>query len=247
MQFDIDITMRMRSGEDSFLLRSQFSADNRALVLFGPSGSGKTLTLKALAGLLQPDSGYIRVNGQTLFDSQTGVNLPTRHRRVGYVFQNYALFPHLTVEENIAFGLRSLFKRVSRRNARNVKELIQIFGLGKVASLKPASLSGGQQQRTALARALATEPELLLLDEPFSALDQPLRLRMRAELAKTLERFAVPMILVTHDSDEMESFAEAVVVYRDGAVVGVHPAMVSEDGSSMAQVIQREAALAYGM
>lgn len=247
MQFDIDITMRMRSGEDSFLLRSQFSADNRALVLFGPSGSGKTLTLKALAGLLQPDSGYIRVNGQTLFDSQTGVNLPTRHRRVGYVFQNYALFPHLTVEENIAFGLRSLFKRVSRRNARNVKELIQIFGLGKVASLKPASLSGGQQQRTALARALATEPELLLLDEPFSALDQPLRLHMRAELAKTLERFAVPMILVTHDSDEMESFAEAVVVYRDGAVVGVHPAMVSEDGSSMAQVIQREAALAYGM
>lgn len=247
MQFDIDITMRMRSGEDSFLLRSQFSADNRALVLFGPSGSGKTLTLKALAGLLQPDSGYIRVNGQTLFDSQTGVNLPTRHRRVGYVFQNYALFPHLTVEENIAFGLRSLFKRVSRRNARNVKELIQLFGLSKVASLKPASLSGGQQQRTALARALATEPELLLLDEPFSALDQPLRLRMRAELAKTLERFAVPMILVTHDSDEMESFAEAVVVYRDGAVVGVHPAMVSEDGSSMAQVIQREAALAYGM
>jgi len=245
MQFDVDITMRMQSGGESFLLRSRFTALNRALVLFGPSGSGKTLTLKAIAGLLQPDSGHIRVNGQALYDSASGVNLPTRRRRVGYVFQNYALFPHLTVEENISFGLRSLFGSMNSQDARRVRELIQVFGLRGVADLKPAALSGGQQQRTALARALAPEPDLLLLDETFSALDQPLRLRMRSELARTLEQFAVPMIMVTHDSDEMESFAEAVVVYRNGAVVGVHPATAITGGNTLTQIIQREVALAY--
>ncbi len=251
MQFEIDITMRMNSGSrggDNFLLRSRFATTDRALVLFGPSGSGKTLSLKAIAGLLTPDDGHIRVNGKTIFDARQGVNIPTRERRVGYVFQNYALFPHLTVRENVGFGLRGLFGRLSSVAERRVRELVHIFGLDRVADLRPGALSGGQQQRAALARALAPEPELLLLDEPFSALDQPLRLRMRTELARTLERFAIPMIMVTHDSDEMASFAEAVVVYRDGAVVGVHSTGGQpEHRASVTRMVQQEVALAYDM
>lgn len=246
MLFEIDITMRMRSGGDGFLLRSSFATSERALVLFGPSGSGKTLSLKAIAGLLTPDSGTIRVNGRTVFDGAQHINVPTRERRVGYVFQNYALFPHLTVQENVGFGLRAgVTGRLTNVQERRVTELIHLFGLERVAQLRPGSLSGGQQQRTALARALAPEPELLLLDEPFSALDQPLRLRMRTELARTLEQFSIPMIMVTHDSDEMASFADAVVVYRDGAVVGVHEAANRTDGD-LARIIQKEVALAYG-
>ncbi|QJT09581.1 ABC transporter ATP-binding protein [Oceanidesulfovibrio marinus] len=246
MQFELDITKHMRSGGDEFVLRSHFTTTDRALVLFGPSGSGKTLTLKAVAGLLTPDEGYIRVNGDVLYDSSAGVNTPTRRRRVGYVFQDYALFPHHTVRENVAFGLKPFFGKVNREEARSVDELIELFGLSRVAHLKPGFISGGQQQRTALARTLATKPRILLLDEPFSALDQPLRLRMRTELAKILENFDIPMIMVTHDSDEVESFAEAVVVYRDGNVVGIHSAeAVAQSGRSLGETIREEVALAY--
>jgi molybdate transport system ATP-binding protein len=246
MQFELNITKRMRSGGDPFLLRSQFSTSDRALVLFGPSGSGKTLTLQAIAGLLTPDEGRIKVNGDVFFDSKAGVNLPTRLRNVGYVFQNYALFPHRTVKENIAFGLKPLFGSLSPQDERRVKELIELFGLNPVADLKPAALSGGQQQRTALARALATSPKILLLDEPFSALDQPLRLRMRTELSRVLENFSIPMIMVTHDSDEVESFAESVAVYRHGEVVGMHSAKdIDRSGRSLTETIRDQVAMAY--
>lgn len=246
MQFELDITKRMRSGGEEFLLRSQFSTTDRALVLFGPSGSGKTLTLQSIAGLLTPDEGYIRVNGDVVFDSKAGINVPTRRRKVGYVFQDYALFPHLTVRENISFGLKPLFGRLRKRDHQRVSELINVFGLERVAGQKPSALSGGQQQRTALARALATSPKLLLLDEPFSALDQPLRLRMRNELSHVLESFNIPMIMVTHDSDEVESFAQAVVVYRNGCVTGVHSAQgIAEAGQSLTETIRAEVAMAY--
>ncbi len=246
MQFSLDITKRMRSGKNAFLLRSTFSTTDGALVLFGPSGSGKTLTLKAVAGMLTPDEGYIKVNGDVLFDARAGINVPTRRRNVGYVFQDYALFPHLTVRENIAFGLKPLFGRLGRKDRRRVRELMEIFGVDAVAGQKPGTLSGGQKQRTALARALAPSPKLLLLDEPFSALDQPLRLRMRTELSRILESFEIPMIMVTHDSDEVESFAEAVVVYRNGNVVGVHSAGdIAASGHSLSDTIRAEVALAY--
>ncbi|MDK2955695.1 MAG: molybdate transport system ATP-binding protein [Desulfovibrionales bacterium] len=246
MQFELNITKRMRSGGDAFLLRSHFSTSDRALVLFGPSGSGKTLTLQAIAGLLTPDEGCIKVNGDVLFDSEAGVNTPTRQRNVGYVFQNYALFPHRTVRENVGFGLKPLFGRLSAEDSRRVEELIHLFDLSRVADLKPSALSGGQQQRTALARALATSPKILLLDEPFSALDQPLRLRMRTELSRVLENFGIPMIMVTHDSDEVESFAESVVVYRHGEVVGMHSAKaIAESGQSLTETIREQVAMAY--
>jgi molybdate transport system ATP-binding protein len=236
----------MQSGGEEFLLRSTFATSDRALVLFGPSGSGKTLTLQAIAGLLTPDRGRIAVNGDVLYDSKAGINLPTRQRGVGYVFQDYALFPHRTVWENVAFGLKPLFGRVSRADARRVDELLDIFGLRALARHRPSALSGGQKQRTALARALATRPRMLLLDEPFSALDQPLRVRMRLELSNILESFNIPMIMVTHDSDEVESFAQAVVVYRHGNVVGLHTsADMARTGMNVARTIHDEVALAY--
>ncbi|QGY38667.1 ATP-binding cassette domain-containing protein [Pseudodesulfovibrio cashew] len=246
MQFELDITKRLRSGGEEFLLRSRFSTTDRALVLFGPSGSGKTLTLRAIAGMLKPDEGYIKLNGNVVFDSAKGINVPTRDRNVGYVFQDYALFPHQTVRQNVGFGLKPLFGKLHPADAERVEELIQVFGLASVASKKPVALSGGQQQRTALARALATSPNLLLLDEPFSALDQPLRLRMRDELASALENFNIPLIMVTHDSDEVESFAETIVVYRDGSVTDVHSAReISDSGLSLTETLRKQVALAY--
>ncbi len=246
MLFELDIVKRMRSGGEEFLLRSQFATSKRALVLFGPSGSGKTLTLQSVAGLLDPDEGVIRVNGHTLFDSTAGVNVPTRRRRVGYVFQDYALFPHKTVWENVAFGLRPLFRRVSREDVRRVDGLLDLFSLAPLTRHTPAQLSGGQRQRVALARTLATQPRMLLLDEPFSALDQPLRQRMRRELSLVLDNFDIPMIMVTHDSDEVESFADAVVVYRSGCVVGVHTTESTQPrGRTLAETVLDEVALAY--
>jgi molybdate transport system ATP-binding protein len=246
MKFELDIVKHMRSGKERFLLRSYFSTTDRALVLFGPSGSGKTLTLQAIAGLLTPDEGRIAVNGKVLFDSSSRTNIPTRQRGVGYVFQDYALFPHQTVRENVAFGLKRTFGRIDPAQSHRVEDLLGIFGLDNVKNLRPNALSGGQKQRAALARALAPGPRILLLDEPFSALDQPLRVRMRKELSRILEVFNTPIIMVTHDSDEVESFAESVVVYHNGSVVGFHSASdIADGGRSMAETVRQEVARAY--
>ncbi len=247
MELRIDITKQMRSGGGkSFLLRSQFNTADRALVLFGPSGSGKTLTLQAIAGLLTPDKGRIALNGDVFFDSEANINLPTRKRGVGYVFQDYALFPHRTVWENVSFGLKPLFGRVSKENAERVDALLELFGLAELAQQRPTTLSGGQKQRTALARALATKPKILLLDEPFSALDQPLRLRMREELSNILENFDIPMIMVTHDSDEVESFAQSVVVYSHGEVLGLHTAEdITARGERVSETIRKQISRVY--
>nr|WP_321260608.1 ATP-binding cassette domain-containing protein [uncultured Pseudodesulfovibrio sp.] len=246
MKFELDITKHMRSGGDEFLLRSEFFSTDRALVLFGPSGSGKTLTLQSIAGMLTPDKGYIKINGEVIFDSKTNINVPTRSRDVGYVFQDYALFPHLTVRENISFGLKPLFGKLSPKDTWRVEELIGVFGLEKIASQRPIALSGGQQQRTALARALAPSPKILLLDEPFSALDQPLRIRMRNELTKVLETFDIPMIMVTHDADEAEAFAETIIVYHNGSVANIYSASSFTDSDkSLAETLRQQVALAY--
>ncbi len=190
----------------------------RRLVLFGPSGSGKSLTLQAVAGLLRPESGRVEVGGRTLFDSAAGVDVPARRRRMGFLFQDYALFPHLTLEQNLFFGLTRLWRRPGGEMRRRVDGLLESFGLTAQARHLPAELSGGQKQRAALARALAPAPEALLLDEPFSALDQPLRLKLRQELADTLARLDTPLVLVTHDPDEAVQFGEAVAVFHKGAV-----------------------------
>src|SRR5688572_16828102 len=155
-----------------FTLDVSWQAHEGVTGLFGPSGAGKTATLDCLAGLTRPDRGRIVVNDRVLFDSAAGIDLPPRQRRLGYVFQGYALFPHLTVADNVAYGLHDLERHARRRRAA---EVLERLGLSSLARRRPDELSGGQRQRVALGRALAPEPALLLLDEPFSALDAPLR------------------------------------------------------------------------
>jgi molybdate transport system ATP-binding protein len=200
----------------SFTLEVAWTAGDGVAVLFGPSGSGKSLTLRCLAGLERPDSGRMVVNGRVFFDSAAGLHLPPQRRRTGYVFQGYALFPHLTVGENIAFGLRG-HPRAERQ--RRTAEVLERLGLGALEHRPPRELSGGQQQRVALGRALAIDPDLLLLDEPLSALDAPLRLQLRDDLERTLRDWGKPTVLVTHDLSEAYQLADRVVVYDHGRVI----------------------------
>lgn len=197
--------------------------DSRCAVLFGPSGSGKTLTLRAVTGLLQPDSGFIRLYGETLFDTRTGVNVAVRQRRIGYVFQDYALFPHLSVAANVAFGLTCCFGRPGAQVREQVAGWLEFFGIGELAERRPASLSGGQRQRVALARALAARPRLLLLDEPFIALDPLLRRRLRRELRDMLDQVELPTLFITHDPADVEVFGDYVALYNKGRIQSVLP------------------------
>lgn len=205
----------------NFQLDVDFSAHARRVAFFGPSGSGKSLTLMALAGLLTPWRGRIEMRGKTFFDSAGGINIPARKRRIGFLFQDYALFPHLTVHANVAFGLRPAFGPLSRHSRQRVEELLELCGLTRLAALRPHQLSGGQRQRTALARALAPGPEILLLDEPFTALDQPLRQRMREEVSRILERFDMPMVLVSHDLEDIDHFAQTLIAFGGGRTLHV--------------------------
>jgi molybdate transport system ATP-binding protein len=215
------IVARLYGAGTSFNLDVDFAASSSSIVLFGPSGSGKSLTLLALAGLLKPDSGRITVQGKTLFDHHNGVNVPAKQRRVGFVFQDYALFPHLTVRDNVAFGLKRPFRPLGAEEQHTVDDLLELFGIVSLAGRRPHQISGGQRQRTALARALAPSPELLLLDEPFTALDQPLRAKMREELARIRERFNVPMVMVSHDLADVEAFAQTLVAFWHGRALEV--------------------------
>jgi molybdate transport system ATP-binding protein len=184
-------------------------------VLFGPSGSGKTTMLRCLAGLERPDTGFIRFGGQTWFDSETRTCVPPQQRGTGYLFQEYALFPHLTVEGNIAYGLGGI-PAGERRN--RVAEAIALLGLVGLGGRKPGQLSGGEQQRVALARALVRRPRLLLLDEPLSALDAPTREPLRRELRRLLVGLGVPVLLVTHDRVEALALGDHVAVLHQGAI-----------------------------
>lgn len=219
MVIQVSVTMKMESKARQFLLEAAFTSEEQCVVLFGPSGSGKTLTLQSIAGLVTPGAGRIILNGRVLFDSEVGVNVPSRHRRIGYLFQDYALFPHLTVMENVGFGLRKSWQwRLSREERRRVMEFLEIFEIPHLAHSFPADISGGQKQRVALARALIQKPDLLLLDEPFAALDTLLRIKLREELARIRCSFEIPVIMVTHDPEDIRAFAETLVIYDVGRV-----------------------------
>lgn len=214
---DVEKTMVSRGGR--FTLQAAFSSEEEFVVLFGPSGSGKTLTLLSIAGLSTPDSGKIAFNGRVLFDSKNRVDVPARHRDIGYLFQDYALFPHLTVFDNIGFGLkRNLQWRLSKEDRRRVQEHMEVFEISHLARSLPMALSGGQKQRVALARALIRKPNCLLLDEPFSSLDTLLRRKLREELARVQAAFKIPVIMVTHDPADISAFAQTLVVYDTGQV-----------------------------
>lgn len=197
-----------------FSLRADFAAGNETMALLGASGAGKTMTLRCIAGIVKPDRGSITVDGRVWFDAGRGVNLPPQERGVGLLFQSYALFPNMSVRQNLLCGLRHDTPR--RHRAREVERLLSAFCLEGLGQRFPGELSGGQQQRVALARCLARKPSLLLLDEPFAALDTHLRWRLEQELKATLDGFAGTALYVTHDRDETRRLCQRVCVMWGG-------------------------------
>jgi len=217
MKWEVAIRKQVGDGPNAFSLDMSFASDARRLVLFGPSGAGKTMTLKAIAGLVRPDAGRIAFDGEAMFDAGAGVDLAARSRRLGYLFQEYALFPHLTVRQNIAFGLDSGLRNPRRGRADETTDRwLDALELRRLQARFPDQLSGGQRQRVALARALAASPRALLLDEPFAAMDLPLRGKLRAELHELQARFALPIVLITHDSADVDAFADEIVYIDAG-------------------------------
>ncbi len=221
MFIQVAVKKRVSASGRTFSLAVDFTSKSDRLVLFGPSGSGKSLTLQLLAGLLTPDAGKIVVEDRVLFDKQQEINVPARHRTMGYVPQDYALFPHLTVRDNVAFGLqRGWRRRLAGAEDQRVAAILEALEIAPLSQSYPRELSGGQKQRVALARALALRPRLLLLDEPFAALDIPLRTRVRQELLHVLSRFNLPVIMVTHDPEDVKIFAEDLVYFENGLSTG---------------------------
>ena len=210
IEFDLQKRLVSRHGELAFSAAATIRAGER-VALFGPSGAGKTTLLRMLAGLTRPDSGRLVVGDEVWFDAARGIDLPPQRRRIGLVFQDYALFPHLTVRGNLAFAAHT---------PARVDELLALMGLEALANRKPDTLSGGQKQRVALARALAWEPALLLLDEPLSALDPALRSRLQQELLRVHEALKLTTVLVSHDLAEVFRLASRVIRLEDGVVTG---------------------------
>jgi molybdate transport system ATP-binding protein len=213
----VDIKKRYSGQKEApdFNLDVNFTASNELVVLFGRSGSGKTTTLRCIAGLGKPDEGFIEVNGKVYFDSGSKKNLSPQDRRPGYVFQNYALFPHMSVAKNITYGLKG------KSDAAKEQRLHEMLGLMHITGLQneyPSRLSGGQKQRVALARALAPNPDILLLDEPFSALDMVVRMRLRERIHSIQEKLDIPVLFITHNPVEAFTLADKVVVLHEGSV-----------------------------
>jgi molybdate transport system ATP-binding protein len=194
-----------------FDLDVDFSLENGCLGILGASGCGKSMTLKSIAGIVKPDEGYVYLNDKYLYNSKDKINLTPQKRNVGYLFQNYALFPNMTVEKNISVG--------AKKDKQKVKEMIEKFNLSGLEKRYPRQLSGGQQQRVALARILAYQPDVILLDEPFSAMDSHLKEKLRLELARTLNEYNGLSILVTHDRDEAYSLCNKLLLLDQGHIL----------------------------
>ncbi|MDR3182882.1 MAG: ATP-binding cassette domain-containing protein [Planctomycetaceae bacterium] len=209
MSLEADIVKKL----SDFTLDVHFKAENERLGLLGASGCGKTMTLKCIAGIAAPDSGRIVINGKTVFDSVRNINLPPQKRRIGYLFQQYALFPTMTVRENMEIVLRH-FSKAERK--RRIDEMITKLNLYDFCNRKPSRLSGGQQQRAAMARILVTSPELIMLDEPLSALDSFLRNSVENELMRMLVSFDATILFVSHNRDEVFRICERMFVLQDG-------------------------------
>ena len=210
----LSISIRKQLG--SFELDVSWEINNEFAVLFGHSGAGKSLTLQMIAGLIEPDQGVIKLDDLLFFDSASGKGLRPQDRRLGYVFQDLALFPHMTVQENILYGGCGISRTERLVRADNI---LRRFRIADLRDKLPAQISGGQKQRVALARALMRKPRVLLLDEPFSALDAAIRLEMVKLLKEVRHDFAIPVVMITHDLREARSLADRIFVYADGKMV----------------------------
>ncbi|MBI1910482.1 MAG: ABC transporter ATP-binding protein [Deltaproteobacteria bacterium] len=208
------LNFRLKKRIEDFALDVELSVNEELMVLFGPSGAGKTQILRMLSGIIKPDEGNIAIGAEPLFDSKANINVPIRQRQIGYVFQDYALFPHMTVFENIAYGINLKEPLLTQK----VNELLGVMRLNGLEQRYPHELSGGQKQRTALARTLAAEPRLLLLDEPFSALDYQVREKLRADLLNIHRMFPITTILVTHDLEEAFMLGKRIAVINNGRI-----------------------------
>ncbi len=225
---------------DSFNLKTSFKVDGEVTALFGPSGAGKSMTLKCIAGIEKPDSGVIQLNGRILFDSSQHIDLPPQKRKVGYLFQEYALFPNMTVKGNIEAGMRTLKK--SDRLAKTA-ELTERFKLKGLEHKLPSTLSGGEQQRVALARMFASQPEVILLDEPFASLDILLKAKLIPYIKDIINSFGGESILVSHDVDEVLTMCERVTEIASGVT---DRTVTAEEFKSKMKVIYERAGLDIG-
>jgi len=207
------LQVRIQKKINGFILDVQWQINNELAVLFGSSGAGKSLTLQLIAGLMKPDKGRVSLDDIVYFDSSTGTDSRPQQRSLGYVFQDLALFPHMSVVENIVYGAPNVPKKEKLDRAR---EMIRTFKLTGLDDRYPHEISGGQKQRVAFARTLIRRPKALLLDEPFSALDRPLRLEMRRFLMEVRDHFDIPVLLVTHDFDEAVVISSKLIVYEHG-------------------------------
>ena len=213
----MSLEVSIEKAFEGFTLRAAFSADHGATAILGASGCGKSMTLRCIAGIVRPDKGRIVLDGRVLFDSERHIDLPPQQRGVGLLFQNYALFPNMTVEQNVLCGLKQEKNREARQ--KRCAEMLRALRLEPLARQYPAQLSGGQQQRTALARILVGRPGLLMLDEPFSALDSYLREEVEGEVGALLDAFAGTALLVTHNRDEAYRLCPKMIVMDKGQVL----------------------------
>lgn len=213
MSLEVTIAKRF----EGFTLHADFAAGNTAAAILGASGCGKSMTLRCIAGIVKPDSGRIVLDGRVLFDSEKGIDLPPQQRNVGLLFQNYALFPNMTVEQNILCALKKEKDPAARKAACG--SVLRAMRLEELAHRLPSELSGGQQQRAALARILAGRPRILMLDEPFSALDSYLREEVEGEVGSLLSNFDGTALLVTHDRDEAYRLCREMIVMDSGEVL----------------------------
>ena len=216
----LSIDIRKKLGV--FRLNVAFDAPREGVTgILGASGSGKSMTLRCIAGIDKPDQGRIVLDGVTLFDSRKGIDLPPQKRKIGYLFQNYALFPNMTVEQNIICGLYHEEDRVKRR--RSLNDTLRLFRLEGLEKHRPSQLSGGQQQRVALARILVNKPRLLMLDEPFSALDSHLRSQLRTQMKQLLEQYNGAALMVTHNQSEAYGLCARIALMDAGAILTLKP------------------------